>query len=187
MAGTPIKRMKDAAFAVSARPARAAKRPAELTLPTPEQARFLERVSFGDTALEAAKYSQIDRVTVEDWKADPSFMYRLGLALEDAADLLEAEAVRRARDGFEKGVYHKGEKVDTETQYSDSLMVFLLKGRRNAVFGDRVDVNADVRHTSILTVLHALPAVRRALEGAKDVPAIEGEATPVDDGEGVGR
>ncbi len=164
MAGTPLKRALKDAHIVPQRAVKAGVRPAELALPTPEQASFLERISHGDTTFEAAKYAKVDRALVVEWKGDPSFSYRLSLAEEDAADLLEQEAIRRARDGFEKGVYHKGERVDSELQYSDSLMVFLLKGRRNAVFGDRVDLNADIRHTSILAVLHALPAVRRVMK-----------------------
>lgn len=184
MSGTPLKRAREAAFTVPVRAAGASKRPADLALPTPEQATFLERIAHGDTTFEAAKYAKVDRVDIQDWLVDPSFKYRHDLALEDAADQLEAEAVRRARDGFDKGVYFKGEKVDTEVQYSDSLMVFLLKGRRNAVFGDRVDINADIRHTSILTVLHALPAVRRAL-GDKGREPVLLEQEPADVGAGV--
>ncbi len=42
---------------------------------------------------------------------------------------LENAAYQRAVRGVEKGVYYKGEKVDTETQYSDGLLSQLLKAR----------------------------------------------------------
>jgi hypothetical protein len=42
---------------------------------------------------------------------------------------LENAAYRRGVHGVEKGVYFKGEKVDTETQYSDTLLSQMLKAR----------------------------------------------------------
>ena len=42
---------------------------------------------------------------------------------------LESAAIQRAVHGTEKGVYYKGEKIDTEIQYSDSLLVKLLEAR----------------------------------------------------------
>jgi hypothetical protein len=138
--------------------------------PEPGQLRFLERISLGDTVYEACQYCDVDRMVAEQWLEDKTFQRRYKLAQEDAADLLEKEARRRAVDGVEKGVYFKGEKCDTEVQYSDSLMMFLLKGRRRDVFGDKVDVNADIRHTSIIAVLKALPMIRPAIlaEAAND-------------------
>lgn len=139
----------------------------DVTLPTPQvdQLRFLQRISRGDTFFEACEYCEVDRLVVEEWKKDKTFTRRLSLAMEDAADLLEKEARRRAVDGIEKGVYFKGEKCDTEVQYSDSLMMFLLKGRRRSVFGEAIDINADIRHSSIITVLKALPTIRPIIEG----------------------
>jgi hypothetical protein len=48
---------------------------------------------------------------------------------------LQSEAIRRAVHGVEKGVYFKGERVDTEIQYSDGLLTTLLKGRLPETFG----------------------------------------------------
>jgi hypothetical protein len=42
---------------------------------------------------------------------------------------LENAAYRRGVHGVEKGVYFKGEKVDSETQYSDTLLSQMLKAR----------------------------------------------------------
>lgn len=51
-------------------------------------------------------------------------------AVEAGTDCLEQEARRRAVEGVPKGVYHQGQRVDTEQQYSDGLLQFLLNGRR---------------------------------------------------------
>lgn len=45
---------------------------------------------------------------------------------------LESAAIERAVHGIEKGVYYKGEKIDTERQYSDSLLAKLLEARVSA-------------------------------------------------------
>jgi hypothetical protein len=41
---------------------------------------------------------------------------------------LEAEAVRRAQDGYERPIYQAGKFVGTETCYSDRLAELILKG-----------------------------------------------------------
>lgn len=81
----------------------------------------------GTTARQVRKY--------RDENAEFDVAYKE--AEDEAADALELEARRRALEGVEKGVYFKGERVDTEVEYSDSLLQTLLKGRREAVFGDK--------------------------------------------------
>ena len=60
-------------------------------------------------------------------------------ALEQAMDLLEGEARRRAT-GIKRDVWYGGEKVGTESVYSDTLVIFLLKAHRPAKFRDNVKV-----------------------------------------------
>ena len=57
-------------------------------------------------------------------------------AREGAADTLEAEARRRAIEGVEEPVFHKGEQVGTLRKYSDVLLIFLLKGARPERYRD---------------------------------------------------
>jgi len=45
------------------------------------------------------------------------------MALDIGADSLEDEAVRRARDGYDKPVYQQGQCVGHVREYSDTLMV----------------------------------------------------------------
>lgn len=52
-------------------------------------------------------------------------------ALTEAIEtVLEPEALRRAVEGTDKAVYHNGEVVGYEKQYSDTLLIFLLKAAR---------------------------------------------------------
>ena len=62
-------------------------------------------------------------------------------ACEAATDLLEEAARERALNGVVKGVYYKGDLVDTEVQYSDSLMALFLKAKRKSQFGDKTEIS----------------------------------------------
>jgi hypothetical protein len=61
-------------------------------------------------------------------------------AEQEAADVLEAEAVRRAVQGVDEAVYFQGEQVGTRRRYSDLLLIFLLKGMRPDKFRERQEV-----------------------------------------------
>jgi hypothetical protein len=50
--------------------------------------------------------------------------------MEAGVDRLEDEAHRRAARGVEKPVYQGGVMVGTITEYSDTLMTVMLKGKR---------------------------------------------------------
>lgn len=77
------------------------------------------------------------RRTVYDHRTrDENFARAWDEALEEACDLLEAEARRRGVEGIDKPVYHEGVKVDTIKQYSDTLLIFLLKGARPHKYRD---------------------------------------------------
>ncbi|MGB2035631.1 MAG: hypothetical protein ACPHUP_01625 [Candidatus Puniceispirillaceae bacterium] len=80
-------------------------------------------------------------------------------ALEEAADWLELEALRRAMDGTEEGRYFRGEMIGTITRYSDSLLMFLLKARRPLVFG-----TSQARRLTSANDEDSLDALRRELE-----------------------
>lgn len=59
-------------------------------------------------------------------------------AIEEGLDYLEAEARRRAYEGTLKPVYQQGVQVGEIREYSDTLTIFLLKGRRPEVFSERI-------------------------------------------------
>jgi hypothetical protein len=89
----------------------------------------------------AAKAARIDRTLHYIWLTeDPEYRQAFEQAREEAAQVLEDEAVRRAYNGTLKPVFYQGEKVDAVIEYSDALLMFLLKGRRPEVFRDRADI-----------------------------------------------
>jgi hypothetical protein len=81
-------------------------------------------------------------------EADASFAAQWDQALEDYADKLEREADRRAHDGLlKKKFLRNGDPViDPETgqqyierEYSDTLLIFRLKGLRPKVYRENID------------------------------------------------
>ena len=68
------------------------------------------------------------------------FDYAVETALEEAADVLELEARRRAVEGVEKGVYYQGDEVAREVVYSDQLLTTLLKAKRADEFAERKQI-----------------------------------------------
>lgn len=63
-------------------------------------------------------------------------------AIQAAADVLEAEAWRRGVDGVEEPVgWYRGEPGGKIRRYSDTLLIFLLKGIRPEKFRERFDHN----------------------------------------------
>lgn len=78
-------------------------------------------------------------------REDEEFAEQWADALESAADVLEDEAVRRAVSGVEEPVFYKGKVVGYKLNYSDQLMMFMLRGMRPDKFNNRgsTDVNVN--------------------------------------------
>jgi hypothetical protein len=62
----------------------------------------------------------------------PEFKAAFEQAAEDATDLLEEEARRRAVEGVPEPHFYEGVACGYVQKYSDSLLMFLLKGKREA-------------------------------------------------------
>ncbi len=101
------------------------------------QRAFLKSLAHSVNVARACRTAGIPRRTAYHWRsADPRFARRWDDALDDGIDLLEAELHRRAFEGVEKPVWHKGEQVGTVRHYSDALAMFLLKAHRPARYRD---------------------------------------------------
>lgn len=102
--------------------------------------KFLVRLArTGNIAL-ACRAEGIGRTTAYEWReADEAFRLAWDVALEEAADLLEKEANRRAVAGIRKAKLYKGKIVHWEKEYSDSLLIVLLKAARPAKFRERFE------------------------------------------------
>lgn len=101
--------------------------------------KFLELFRQTGNVTTAAEAIGLNRATPYKWREkDPEFAAAWDMAVEEAADRLEQEAWRRAVEGVEEPVYQGGKLVGKVRKYSDTLLIFLLKGNRPEKYADRV-------------------------------------------------
>jgi hypothetical protein len=118
--------------------------PSGSTKHTPgKKARFLAALrTTGGNVSRACEAVRIVRCTAYDWrKADEAFAAQWDAVVEACVDELEQEARRRAFEGVDEPIVYKGEIQKNRKgrpicvrKYSDTLLMFLLNGRRGEVF-----------------------------------------------------
>jgi hypothetical protein len=92
------------------------------------QKRFLAAFSACASVIQAARWAKINRQCHYNWlREDPTYPQRFKDATEAASRTLEDEAVRRAHEGLRKPVRYKGKIVGYETEFSDSLLIEVLR------------------------------------------------------------
>ena len=86
------------------------------------------------------------RLDPYNWRRnDPAFAEQWIRAKELGVEMLEAEAIRRAYEGVEEPAgWHKGEPGMMVRKYSDTLLIFLLKGALPDKYRERVDVRGTI-------------------------------------------
>src|SRR5579859_1377305 len=92
-----------------------------------------------------------------------------GSRQQEACGLLEDEAVRRAYKGTLRPQAIGGGKVMMVTEFSDQLLMFLLKCRNPKVFGDRRENTVHLDgELSVVDVLRSRRQQRLAREAAEE-------------------
>ena len=102
---------------------------------------FLNELSLTGIERVAAKRAFTTMAQVRKYKeACVEFALACDEYIQEAIDSAELEMRRRAVEGYEKGVYFKGELMDTEVVYSDALLLNYLKAKRSKEFGDKKQI-----------------------------------------------
>lgn len=99
----------------------------------------LQRTGIVGTACKKAKISRSTAYKTRD--EDVDFAAAWDIALDDATDNMEQEAWRRGVKGTVKPVYQGKEHVGDIREYSDTLLIFMLKGIRPDKYRERTDVH----------------------------------------------
>jgi len=106
---------------------------------TTQKKKFIEYFRQTGNVTTAAEAIGLHRCTPYKWKEkDLEFAKKWEEAEQEAADRLEQEAWRRAVEGVDEPIYYKGKLVDTVKKYSDTLLIFLLKGNRPEKYHERI-------------------------------------------------
>jgi hypothetical protein len=93
------------------------------------------------TVTHACQQIGVVHATVDLWRtSDPEFVKEFEQAAVEYVHKLEREADRRGVEGIDKGIYYKGEKVDVEREYSDTLLIFRLK-RLDPAYRERTEIS----------------------------------------------
>lgn len=129
---------------------------------------FLAELADSGTVTAAADIAGINKKTAYRWRdSDKEFAEAWDDALEIGTDGLEREAIRRARDGLTKPVFQGGKRVGEVQEYSDTLLIFMLKARRPDKYRERVSAELTGKGGKDLP---AVPA------GVLVVPGLMGDA-----------
>jgi len=89
----------------------------------------------------AAAAAKIDRKVHYQWLEKwPAYKAAFARAQEEAAQLLEDEAVRRATEGTLEPVFYQGIKCGAVRRYSDGLMQFLLRGFKPQKYSSKAEI-----------------------------------------------
>ena len=121
---------------------------------------FLAALAETANVLKSSELTKIARRMAYDWRAaDPDFADAWERALDIGADALEDEAVRRAVEGVDEPVFYQGEAVGVVRKYSDTLLIFLLKGRRPEKYRDRLSHAIGVPDGGPVTFKVTIPGV----------------------------
>lgn len=145
-----------------------------------KKALWVESLKTTGSPTATARETGLDRCLAYDWrKADPAFAAAWAAALAIGLDALEDEALRRAKEGTLKPVFHAGEECGAVREYSDTLAIFLLKGGKPEKYRDRLqaDIKADIRaEVSVNDVRAKLAAKLDALAGRQGESGADSES-----------
>ena len=111
------------------------------------QAAFLAELAVRGNVTDAALAAGVPRQTVYDWRTgDEAFAAAWDAALDEAADAMEREAWRRAIEGVDEPVFgslgnNQGSgEIGAVRKYSDTLLIFLMKGANPGKYRDRQQI-----------------------------------------------
>ena len=109
------------------------------------QRAFVEAFLTTANVSHACRAADIDRSTHYHWlKTDAEYAEVFQHAEEEATDALEAEARRRAVEGVSEPVgWFQGNPGGYVQRYSDTLLIFLLKGARPEKYKERHEHSGD--------------------------------------------
>jgi hypothetical protein len=89
----------------------------------------------GCSVRQACRASGLGRVEMAALRTRiPKFDQAYHDVFEDVTDKLEEAGIKRAVEGVKEDVYYQGEKCGDRTNYSDSILLAMLKSRRPEVY-----------------------------------------------------
>lgn len=157
------------------RPGRAGKRGPLPKFTKARQEAFLEE--FGRTGLivKSARAVGVSYETIRKYRIfDEEFQERFDEADMEFQDSIEAEAIRRGRDGVQRPLMHQGRLTgDHVTEYSDNLLIEVLRAR-NARFARKQKLDVNVK-AGVMLVPRSEPGDWYQKHGLEKAETLEAE------------
>lgn len=102
---------------------------------------FLKKLAQTMNVTKAAEYIGMSRRYMYQVKdANPEFSADWDDAVAKATDAMIEEARRRGEKGVRKPVFYKGKEVAAIREYSDTLLMFLIRGQRPEYATERREI-----------------------------------------------
>ena len=140
--------------------------------PSDWQQTFLDALADSGHVSDSALIAGVDRSTAyKYYRTDPDFAALWEQAIKASNVVLEDEARRRAVTGVDEPVFQQARQVGSVRKYSDTLLIFLMKGnmpekyRENISLDARHDVNLNGR---VETYVYRIPENGMQAEGDSD-------------------
>lgn len=96
---------------------------------------FLAALADAGLVKEACEVAGVHRSTVyEERQRNETFALAWHDVEEETTERMEREAIRRAAEGVERPVFQGGKHVGSIREFSDTLLIFMLKARRPEVY-----------------------------------------------------
>ena len=122
---------------------------------------FIESFRKCGNVTQAAKDVGIARRTAyQSYHSSKEFRDEWDNAEKEATEVLASEARRRGFEGFDKPVFQGGKQVGVVREYSDTLLIFLMKARDPQTYRERTSIE----HSGNLTVRTLADVAREAAE-----------------------
>lgn len=86
----------------------------------------------------SCKKAKVPRRTFYNWLEEDDFKSKFEKCVKMAVGVLEDEARRRAIAGVDKPIYYQGRRVGRVKEFSDTLLIVLLKAHAPEKYKDRV-------------------------------------------------
>ena len=139
-----------------------------------KQKDFLSAYAAYGNITDAARKGHCHRTSHYVWMRDAAYAEAFTEAREEACDVLESEARRRAVKGVAKPIYYQGAIVGTVKEYSDTLLIFLMK----ALMPDKYRDNVKTEDTGSAELIKRLEAGRARAAAFRAAEAERGDAAP---------
>ncbi len=149
----------------------------------PERLAFLTAFSETGNVRLACEVAKVGRSSHYRWlQEDPEYREAFDLAKECAADLIEAEAYRRAVTGWDEPAgWYKGKPGGMVRKYSDVLLIFLLKGLRPEKYRERTELRGAFANLDVSQLPDDL--VARLAQGENPLSVLAGRRELLEPGD----